>query len=142
MITETVAHRMLPQVLLQAAIAADEREVARARRMVVESLHSWRLGGVAEAAELLISELVTNSVVHADGACINFTLEYADEELMIRVSDDSPGDFPAPRQPSATAEHGRGMILVDHFAKEWGTSANGNGTKSTWVCLAAEDPCP
>jgi histidine kinase-like protein len=141
-ITETMAHRMLPQVLLQAAIAADEREVARARRMVVESLNFWRLSSVLEAAEVLISELVTNSVVHTDGARISFTLEYADEELVIKVSDGSPHDFPAPHQPSADAEHGRGMILVDHFAKEWGTSVNGNGTKSTWVCLAVDDPCP
>ncbi|MGW1886913.1 ATP-binding protein [Streptomyces sp. NPDC001970] len=132
----------LGDMLLQAAIAADEREVARARRMVVEFLHFWRLGNVVEAAELLISELVTNSVVHSDGARVSFTLEYADHELMITVSDGSPHDLPAPQRPSAAAEHGRGMLLVDHFAKEWGTSVNGNGTKSIWACLATEAACP
>ncbi|MEU2490908.1 ATP-binding protein [Streptomyces sp. NPDC007883] len=137
MITETSP----PQTLLYAAIAADEQDVAHARHMVVESLNSWQLGGMADAVELVISELVTNSVVHGDGACVSFTLEYAEHELLITVSDDSPHDFPAPQRPSTDAEHGRGMILVDHIAKEWGTQVNANA-KSVWACLAAEDTYP
>ncbi|MGW2964458.1 ATP-binding protein [Streptomyces sp. NPDC001220] len=138
MTTETVASR----TLVKAVIAADEREVAHARRVAVESLTVWRLHCVVEAAELLLSELVTNSVVHAAGAFISFSLEYGDQELRITVSDGSPDDFPATQQPSVAAEHGRGMVLIEHFAREWGTSVNCDGTKSTWVFLAVEAPCP
>ena len=128
------------RTLLAEVLATDEQEVPRARHMVAESLALWHLPCLIEAAELCVSEMVANSVVHAAHGRIGFTLEYGDDGLRIIVSDGSPV-LPATRQPSAAAEHGRGMLLIDHFAKEWGTSVNRDGTKSTWVLLAVEEAC-
>lgn len=135
-----IAEKAARRTLLTEVLAADEQEVPRARHMVAESLEFWHLPYLVEAAELLVSELVTNSVVHAADGRISFTLEYGDRELRITVSDGSPDVLPATRQPSAASEHGRGMFLIDHFAKEWGTSVNRDGTKSTWALLT-EDSC-
>jgi len=83
---------------------------------------------VAENAELLVSELVTNSVRHAglpDDASIEFSVRASQDVLMVEVADAGQGfDHTVPPRPRAVADapdsSGWGLFLVDRIADRWG----------------------
>jgi anti-sigma regulatory factor (Ser/Thr protein kinase) len=84
--------------------------------------------GVAENAELLVSELVTNSVRHAGlppDASVEFTVRASPDVLMVEVADAGHGfDDRSPARPRAVAgsatASGWGLFLVDRIADRWG----------------------
>lgn len=69
-------------------------------------------------ALLLISELVTNAVLHG-GPPIMLSLECDGDALRVRVRDGSPA-LPEPRDAGLDAEGGRGMTLVELLTDTWG----------------------
>ncbi len=69
-------------------------------------------------ALLLISELVTNAVLHG-GPPILLAIECDGDLLRVRVRDGSPA-VPVPRVAGPDAEGGRGMTLVDLLTDTWG----------------------
>ena len=69
-------------------------------------------------ALLLISELVTNSVLHG-GPPIVLAVDCDGDGLHVRVRDGSPS-LPAPRAASPGDENGRGMTLVELLTSTWG----------------------
>ncbi len=78
----------------------------------------------------MISELVTNSVVHADLGheedWIRVEAVVLPHCVRVEVSDSSPGYEPGPaRLPSPGDAHGRGVWLVDHLADRWGYDPSG-----------------
>ena len=87
-------------------------------------------------ALLLISELVTNSVLHG-GPPIVLAVDCDGEALHVRVRDGSTR-LPAPRAADGAAESGRGMSLVDLLSSTWGVApvadAHGEG-KEVWFEL-------
>ncbi|MCP9956715.1 ATP-binding protein [Streptomyces sudanensis] len=89
-------------------------------------------------AELLTSELVTNALVHtAHGAVVTATLDGG--VLRVEVRDFAP-EPPAPRVPAPDGgTHGRGLLLVQALADEWGVRAQGVG-KTVWFELLGVKP--
>ncbi|MEV1045531.1 ATP-binding protein [Streptomyces sp. NPDC049916] len=89
-----------------------------------------------EAAELLVSELVTNALIHTrHGAVVTATATSA--TLRIEVQD-FEADLPAPYVPNADdGTHGRGLILVRSLADAWGVEARALG-KVVWFELRGE----
>jgi diguanylate cyclase (GGDEF)-like protein/PAS domain S-box-containing protein len=85
---------------------------------------------VLERARLLTSELVTNSVNHADGAEVRVDIWPADGSIAVVVTDDGPGFTPA-AQPATIAERegGFGLPLVDTLSEAWGSGCDGEA----WV---------
>ena len=87
-------------------------------------------------ALLLISELVTNSVLHG-GPPIVLAVDCDGSGLHVRVRDGGP-TMPVPRSADAAAESGRGMSLVDLLSSTWGVEpvadAHGPG-KEVWFEL-------
>jgi two-component sensor histidine kinase len=86
---------------------------------------------------LLISELVTNAIVHT-GTWVGMELRLAGRRLRCAVADES-SRVPVPRRCEATDNAGRGLRLVEELAEEWGeTTWMG---KAVWfeVDLAARD---
>jgi anti-sigma regulatory factor (Ser/Thr protein kinase) len=94
-------------------------------------LRLWGLECLTDVATLLISELVTNAVLHGRGT-ISFTLTVQGAEVRLQVEDESLLR-PCVASPDPERESGRGMWLVDHFSDRWGTSKDGT---STWCTLA------
>jgi anti-sigma regulatory factor (Ser/Thr protein kinase) len=96
------------------------------------------LSGCSEStvttAELMISELVTNAVVHG-GTPIRIELEHGDNVVKATVTDGGTA-LPVLRHPQRSAEHGRGLMIVSSLAHDWGVVENENG-KSVWFSL----PC-
>ncbi|HEV7864381.1 MAG TPA: ATP-binding protein, partial [Acidimicrobiia bacterium] len=97
---------------------------------------------VAENAELLVSELVTNSVRHAGlptEACIEFSVRASAEVLMVEVADAGQGfdhTSPRPRSVAGVAEaSGWGLFLVDRIADRWG-AVQMDGETRVWFELS------
>jgi anti-sigma regulatory factor (Ser/Thr protein kinase) len=121
------------------------RQAPRIARNAVRSrLEGWVTDETAYDVALVVSELVTNSVVHADlGADDTVLVEIAvgDDRLAITVTD--PGsDFEPqllPRDP--TKAHGLGLYLVDDISASWGVRRNPYGTQ-VWCELALDKSGP
>ena len=115
----------------------EARSVAGARRFVESELDDLPPDVVA-TAQLLVSELATNAVVHT-AASFEVLAERSAAARRVRVAvrDEGPGE-PAPRELEPLAEHGRGLLLVEALADRWGVDpADGQPGKTVWFELAA-----
>jgi anti-sigma regulatory factor (Ser/Thr protein kinase) len=106
--------------------------VAEARRFVADALRRWELESLAPDAMLLTSELVTNSVLHADSD-VTVTVAVADGMAEVGIADGSDV-LPQQRRGGARAEGGRGLRLVERVAVEWGVVSVPGG-KQVWFRL-------
>jgi len=106
----------------------------RARRFVAEVLREHGDVGLIDDAALIVSELVTNAVVHArTGFEVAVQFERATVTLSVTDSSAAP---PAIGDPSPSDPHGRGLIVVDALALDWGCSHATPARKSVWAELA------
>jgi CheY-like chemotaxis protein len=117
----------------------DARSSATARRFVEETLRRWDCEEVLETVKLLVSELVTNSVVHG-GSAPEVAVLLRTDALRIEVSDRGEG-VPAPRTAADDATSGRGLAMVEVLASAWGVDATGGG-KTVWFELPRLDRAP
>ncbi|MFF3847149.1 ATP-binding protein [Streptomyces sp. NPDC002328] len=114
---------------------APER-VRQLRRISAAHLRLWGIGCCLDTAGLLISELVTNAVRHGEADDIGFSLSYWRGEVRVEVADGTPGR-PRVKRPTADEESGRGMLIVEALAEDWGTSEDGT---LTWCTIAVPEP--
>ncbi|MEU6813332.1 ATP-binding protein [Streptomyces sp. NPDC046860] len=115
---------------------AEPGAVRAARTAVRSQLGGWQLDSLADLTALLVSELVTNSLRHADGP-IGLRLVRPGGlggTLLVEVSDPLP-DPPRERVPRPEDESGRGLQLVAGSSRRWGTRP-GAGGKTVWFELA------
>ena len=89
-------------------------------------------GAVVEDAVLLVSELVTNSVLHG-GPPVVVAVDCTEEALQVRVRDGS-SELPEPRVASQADENGRGMALVATMSADWGVDPEPDG-KHVWFLI-------
>ena len=114
-----------------------------ARAFVAETLTAWNVqADEVEAAQLVVSELVTNAVLHAAGSpTITLDLRLTDGAVRVLVSDGGAGEPDRrPHRDPRTSETGRGVWLVDAFAERWGTETHGRDGKTVWCELNVEAP--
>ncbi|MET8951716.1 ATP-binding protein [Streptomyces sp. NPDC004393] len=115
---------------------ADPGAVRTSRAVVRGQLRAWGLDVISDVAALLVSELVTNALRHAPGP-IGLRLVRsggASPSLRVEVSDTLP-DPPRARSADAESEDGRGLQLVAHSSRRWGTRPADTG-KTVWFELA------
>ncbi|WP_251091537.1 ATP-binding protein [Streptomyces sp. Caat 7-52] len=106
--------------------------VRRARRLVVAQLHDWAVDDLADDAELLVSELVTNVLRHTRGP-LRLNLRLRRGRLLCEVEDtESAG--PVRAAADLDAEGGRGTELIDMLAQAWGSTRTATG-KTVWFEL-------
>ncbi|MFE5792185.1 ATP-binding protein [Streptomyces sp. NPDC056503] len=122
------------QVLqVQLEVGPDPAEVGRARRWARKRLAGSGIGEdepLAETLVLLISELVTNAVVHTGCPAVLRMLFAAEGGVRVEVADSSDRP-PRPRHAAGEDTNGRGLELVDGLADRWGWQPEGAG-KSIW----------
>lgn len=135
----------------QLAVQADPAEVGRARRWVRSRLRDHGVAPdtpLAEALVLVVSELVTNAVVHTGcPAVLRLCLPVraaagsADPTVSgVRVEvADACGTAPRPRRASGNATSGRGLELVALLCDRWGWYPDGSG-KRVWCEIGGEPP--
>ncbi|MEV0224354.1 SpoIIE family protein phosphatase [Streptomyces sp. NPDC050704] len=138
------------RTMLTVAQAEPER-VAGARQQMRELLHDWASADQVDSAVLLVSEMVTNVLVHTDGDALLVAEmtggtgaasgaggagepgSHASRRLRVEVTDRSD-DLPHKRHPGELASSGRGLMLMDLLADAWGVDPRGEG-KSIWFEL-------
>ena len=109
----------------------------QARAFVGEALEEAGLPGFEDSATLLVSELVTNAIVHARTP-IEVAVVATAATVYVGVSDSS-GQLPARRDYGTQATTGRGLALVDLIAARHGTETHDDGGKTVWFELGAAD---
>ena len=100
-----------------------------ARRFVGEALAEWECDDARDVVELLVSELVTNAVMHARSRA-DVAVVLRRDVVRIEVGDES-AEVPLPRQPAPDARTGRGLELVGRMASAWGVEER-QGGKVVW----------
>ncbi|MFI7339119.1 SpoIIE family protein phosphatase [Streptomyces sp. NPDC050085] len=116
---------------------AEPERIAAARQQLRELLHDWADDDQIDSAVLLVSEMVTNVLVHTDGDALLVAevTRAADGPRRMRVEvADASDDLPHKRRPGELASSGRGLVLMDLLAERWGVDPQGEG-KSTWFEL-------
>ncbi|MCC9309016.1 ATP-binding protein [Kitasatospora sp. RB6PN24] len=106
-----------------------------ARRALRELLGRVDGGGrFIEDGELLVSELVTNALEHGTqaGQRIRYVFRVDREFLHVAVEDESEAK-PVPCQADGDQESGRGLLLVEVLAVEWGFESRKAGGKRVWA---------
>lgn len=102
-------------------LSCDPTAVATARRWTQLVLEDHHVGGPEHLVEdtlLCVSELVTNAVC-AGCATIRLRLHVEPGCVRVSVHDDAPGT-PAKQEPPPSDPHGRGLLIVDAIALDWG----------------------
>jgi anti-sigma regulatory factor (Ser/Thr protein kinase) len=107
-----------------------------ARFHTVHVLHEWGLRALAEDAELIVSELMTNAAdaaaVLPDRPPITLRLLAGEKALIIEAWDQSPLDL-EPREAGPDAECGRGLTVVATLSDRWGWERTDPRRKVVWA---------
>jgi|SRR5215472_3869140 len=124
-----------PPCAWQATLPAADRSPGLARRVARDALSYWQLTHLTDTALLLISELVTNAVLHARTGGSELTLYLEIDRSVLRIEvHDADVHGPEPRVPSALDESGFGFVIVDALADHWGVRETAAG-KAVWAEL-------
>ena len=105
------------------------------RRFLVTTLEAWGADGFADDAVLLLSELVTNAVLHG-GTELEVRVELQGDLLRVAVHDGNPM-LPSVRRYSMLSGTGRGLALVASTARNWDAEPLPQGGKRVWFELEA-----
>lgn len=106
--------------------------VPEARRLVRDLLWTAGREDLEDTAALLVSEIVTNALLHA-GTPINIAARLEDRRLRVEVRDGSL-HLPVPRRYASTAGTGRGLLMVEQLVDDWGVLRHADG-KTVWFTL-------
>jgi anti-sigma regulatory factor (Ser/Thr protein kinase) len=100
-----------------------------ARAFLRAALETWKLDGFGQVTELLADELVANVVRHVGSP---LTLRATTEGPILRIEVDDPStEPPVLRHPGVHEDRGRGILLVDALATQWGSEIHPDG-KTVW----------
>lgn len=122
-------------------LTRDPQQVRQARHHVAGACHAFD-DDFVHTATLLTSELVTNAVEHG-AELVELLVASISAGVRVDVVDGRPGP-PRSSLPEAASERGRGLLIVDALATDWGIDLlPEGGGKSVWfVLLAAHNECP
>uniref|UniRef100_A0AAU2A6I7 ATP-binding protein n=1 Tax=Streptomyces sp. NBC_00093 TaxID=2975649 RepID=A0AAU2A6I7_9ACTN len=103
----------------------------RTARLVVE----WGHPGLAGDVALVVSELMTNALLHGSlrGRLIRVRLTLAAAALRVEVSDPRAERVPCPREVTGDDQFGRGLLLVGALAGRWGVGPREGVGKTVWA---------
>jgi anti-sigma regulatory factor (Ser/Thr protein kinase) len=115
-----------------------------ARGHVRTIAREWGLADLADTAELLVSELVTNAIqasakVRATGTPVVHLRLTSDRTSMVIHVWDASSEMPVIRlgTDELDEEGGRGLLLVETLSKDWGVVRKADG-KVVWCLITAE----
>ncbi|MEU4836125.1 ATP-binding protein [Streptosporangium sp. NPDC023615] len=130
-------------------LPADPEVVGAARRLAREALIAWGISAVAEEVTMVVSELVSNAVVHGK-APITLSLHRHGRIVCGEVADhgvawpsplpadpdpDSDPDLDPTPDPDPDSERGRGLTIVAAYADRWGVEPAPHGKTVWFVCV-------
>ncbi len=110
----------------------------RSRRFVVEWAEQAGLHELADDAELVTSELVTNALLHTDTP-VTVKVGVDADTLRVEVHDEC-SELPVPGVLRPDAMSGRGLLLVERLTQRWGVTRVPVAGKCVWFELVAGRP--
>jgi anti-sigma regulatory factor (Ser/Thr protein kinase) len=117
------------------SLAGRAENISRAREFVTASLGAEH--PCAGVLQLIVSELVTNSIVHSrsgrDGGMVTVVITGDATRARVEVTDDGGTGLPRLRAVDFGAESGRGLHLVAGLATAWNWTRDPAGTTTTWA---------
>jgi anti-sigma regulatory factor (Ser/Thr protein kinase) len=131
--------RRIDRQTVEFSIHPDLERIGAARHFVrraVDSLAGGDCTEVAEDAELLASEAISNAVVHARTDVI-VTVRRQPESFLVSVHDHDPTPLPPPTRPDPDSLQpgGRGLLIIDALAEDWGVDQVHDDGKVVWFTL-------
>ena len=124
-----------PEVAADEELPPEATSAGRARRVLREVLEGSDNEDSLDNAQLAISEIVTNALVHA-GTAMRLRVLTADEGFRVELTDGSTR-LPSQRDFGTSAPTGRGLLLVEELSTRWGAHAVPDG-KVVWFEISAE----
>lgn len=116
--------------------AALDTAPACARKHAKAVLLEWGQAALADAAELLVSELVTNAVRASEtliSPVVRLWLVSDGQSIVVHVWDGSDS-MPVRQDANPDSASGRGLLLVEALGKDWGAYRKASG-KVVWVLI-------
>jgi anti-sigma regulatory factor (Ser/Thr protein kinase) len=118
--------------LQQHVAPGDPEALTEARHMIRAAVRAWGGGERADDVELVADELITNALMHTEGAAIVTLRVLSGPGRRLRAEvEDSSSALPRRREAGVSGVSGRGLLLVDRLADVWGVEARGGG-KCVW----------
>ncbi|QIY71299.1 ATP-binding protein [Streptomyces sp. RLB1-33] len=125
----------MPRKPWDLAFTAEPQEVAALRRIMRLHLGVWGLHEAIDAAQLCVSEMVSNVITHVGpGTPTTLAVSMNGTHLRIEVHDPDTRALPTLLEAGTDSEGGRGMALVDTIADRWGVQLQAD-RKVTWCEL-------
>ena len=111
----------------------------QARHMIRAAVAAWGARERSDEIELVADELITNALMHTEGAAIVTlrALTGSDRRMRLEVEDSSSA-LPRRRDAGESGLSGRGLLLVDLLSDVWGVEARGRG-KCVWCEFVVRD---
>ncbi|MGW7519638.1 ATP-binding SpoIIE family protein phosphatase [Streptomyces sp. NPDC054796] len=122
---------------------AEPDRIAEARHQLQGLLYDWTSEDQIDGAVLMLSEMLTNVLVHTDGDALmvaEISGPRGHRLLRVEVADNSD-ELPHRRQPGELASSGRGLVLMEMLAGSWGVDPRGEG-KCIWFEVREDEPQP
>jgi anti-sigma regulatory factor (Ser/Thr protein kinase)/CheY-like chemotaxis protein len=116
-----------------ARLSPEAPSARQARRFVDETLRRWDCDELLDTVELLVSELVTNAVIHARSD-VDVSVQLLPDRVRIEVCDQSPDGIHR-RDATADVSSGRGISMVESLSLAWGVTTRRTG-KAVWFEVA------
>ncbi|WP_433515981.1 ATP-binding protein [Nonomuraea sp. CA-143628] len=128
---------MIKRLLVEIVVPGLHRSVPIVRQCLKLTLTGTGHQGVDEAC-LVVTELVTNSILHTrsarpGGVVVVELAEISDGLSRIEVMDEGAGTVPRPRESDDDACHGRGLRLVEQVSARWGVYPGPLGGSVVWA---------
>lgn len=114
---------------------------ARARHEVADRLNGELTAVRKQDVLLLVGELVSNCVVHAnahENDEIVMELLIAPDLVRLAVTDRGSSSTPTVRSNSSVLEGGRGLVLVEALSDRWGVTRDGTRLTRVWFEIRRE----
>ena len=134
--------RPLPQPAATCLLGPRPESVKTGRDFTRATLVEWDMPALADVAELVVSELVTNALRHGipsacqlvSDRCVRLRLLAQAPFVMCMVTDPGAG-IPVLRESEPTSENGRGLNVVECCSVRWGWHLLDDGGKVVWALL-------
>ena len=130
-------HGVRPLVVDRRTAIDDAPKATVLSTRTMEHLRSWGLAEQTDAVLLVVSELVTNALVHTEGQ-VRLDLTLINSRLRVAVADTSPRSPVKPTSIGWEATGGRGILLVEAMSAAWGTVPVSGG-KQVWSEIQLSD---
>ncbi|MGP3941860.1 ATP-binding protein [Streptomyces sp. 6N106] len=118
--------------------SANSASLAGIRRFTHRTMSLWGRHSCTDDVMIVVGELVANAVRHALAAHPDrhgwLGLMNTASTVTCAVQDPSPNS-PLPRAATAHDTRGRGLLIIDELAHDWGYSLHGSAGKTVWAVV-------